>query len=256
MLSNEIEDEEVLTVAAGSADALQLFDKSYQYWKSVLLLNPETQSGWVNFLSSTQYFNDGNAFSEAFHAGIQSQRLNDAFMETALSLAIKFSDELIFKHALEQLLRHESEFALTVLSTIHDTGLVIHAAFCIKNMSYHQALSTSYKDKLHDVFVAWNNTALSLHSVDDFVSLSTSLVYTFSAFMVYPHARISRFNNEVKTAWREKLREMYEREDYENIPVGAKIVWPLLEFDPVSTVYCARTLVNLGAGRMRARWPT
>ncbi|MDM3317421.1 Vi polysaccharide biosynthesis protein TviD [Citrobacter sp. Ce006] len=247
MLSNEIEDEEVLTVAASSADALQLFDKSYQYWKRVLLLNPVTQSGWVSFLSSTQYFNGGNAFSDAFQAGIQSQCLNDAFMETALSLAVKFRDELIFMQALEQLLRHESEFALTVLSTIHDTGLVIRTAFCIKNMNYQQALSTSYKDKLHDVFEAWNNTALSLHSVEDFVSLSTSLVYSYSAFMVYPHARISRFNNEVKAAWRDKLREMYEREDYENILAGAKIVWPLLEFDPVSTVYCARTLVNLGA---------
>lgn len=69
---------------------------------------------------------------------------------------------------------------------------------------------------------------------DDFVSLSTSLVYSYSAFMVYPHARISRFNNEVKMAWREKLREMYEREDYENILAGAKIVWPLLEFDPLA----------------------
>lgn len=247
MLSNEIEDEEVLIVAASSADALQLFDKSYQYWKRVLLLNPVTQSGWVNFLSSTQYFNDDNAFSEAFQSGIQSQCLNDAFMETALSLAVKFSNELIFMQALKQLLRHESEFALTVLSTILDTGLVIRTAFCIKNMSYHQALSTSYKDKLHDVFEAWNNTALSLHSVDDFVSLSTSLAYSYSAFMVYPHARISRFNNEVKAAWRDKLREMYEREDYENILAGAKIVWPLLEFDPVSTVYCARTLVRVGA---------
>ncbi|MGJ2492021.1 Vi polysaccharide biosynthesis protein TviD, partial [Salmonella enterica subsp. enterica serovar Paratyphi A] len=77
--------------------------------------------------------------------------------------------------------------------------------------------------------------------------LSTSLAYSYSAFMVYPHSRISRFNNEVKMAWRDKLREMYEREDYENILAGAKIVWPLLKFDPVGTVYCARTLVNLGA---------
>lgn len=247
MLSNEIEDEEVLAVAAGSADALQLFDKSYQYWKRVLILNPVTQSGWVNFLNSTQYFNEGNAFSEAYHAGIQSQCANDAFMETALTLAIKFNDELIFMQALERLLRVESEFALTMLPKIHDTGLVIRIAFCINNMSHHQALSTSYKDRLHDVFVAWNNTALSLHSVDDFVLLSTSLVYSHSALMVYPHARISRFNNEVKTAWREKLKEMYDCEDYENILAGVKIVWPLLEFDPVSTVYCARTLVNLGA---------
>ncbi|EDT6685213.1 Vi polysaccharide biosynthesis protein TviD [Salmonella enterica subsp. enterica] len=247
MLSSEIEDEEVLSIAASSADALQRFDKSYQYWKRVMLLNPESQSGWVNFLSSTQYFNDGNAFSEAFHTGIQSRCLNDAFMETALSLAIKFSDELIFTHALERLLRHESEFVLTVLSTIHDTGLVIRTAFCIKNMIYNQELSTSYKDKLHDVFEAWNNTALSLYSVDDFVSLSTSLVYSYSAFMVYRHARISRFSNEVKTTWREKIRKMYERGDYENILTGTKIVWSLLEFDPVSTVYCARALVNLGA---------
>jgi len=245
MLSNEIEDEEVLTVAADSTDALQLFDKSYQYWKRVLLLNPATHSGWINFLNSTQYFSDGTAFTEAFNAGVQSTCLSEAFMEKGLSLAIAFNNELIFRQTLEWLLQHESAFALTALSEIPDTGLIFRAASSIKNMSHQFTLSSSYKHKLYDVFVAWNNTALSLHSVDDFVSLSTSLVYTYSAFIVYPHARISNFNNEVKTAWREKLKEMYESEDYENIIAGAKIVWPLLEFDPVSTVYCARTLVKL-----------
>lgn len=110
MLSNEIEDEEVLAVAASSADALALFDKSYQYWKRVLLLNPVDPDGWVSFLSSTQFFNDGSAFSAAFYTGIPSQCLNEAFIETGLSIAIKFSDELIFIQTLERLLRQESEF--------------------------------------------------------------------------------------------------------------------------------------------------
>lgn len=245
MLTNEIEDEEVLSTAAYSADALQLFAKSYQYWKRVLLLNPAPHTHWNNFLRSTQHFTEGTTFAEVFHAGIQAQCFSAPFMETGLRLAVTFNDEKIFKHTLEWLIQHESEFALTILSTIPDTALIITAASCIKNINHHSSLSTSYKSKLHNIFVVWNNAALSLLSVDDFVSLSKSLVYTYSALLVYPNARISIFNRKVKVVWREKLKEMYESRDYENILAGARIVWSLLEFDPVSTIYCARTLVYL-----------
>ncbi|WP_304363445.1 hypothetical protein [Budvicia aquatica] len=40
MLSNEIDDEEVLTIAAQASDALGRFDVSWQYWKRVLQFNP------------------------------------------------------------------------------------------------------------------------------------------------------------------------------------------------------------------------
>jgi len=242
MLSNEIEDEDVLTVAADSADALQLFERSYQYWKRVLLMNSATPSGWVKFLNSTQYFSEGTAFSEAFHAGVQSQCLNESFMETGLSLSISFKDEAIFKQTLEWLLQRESAFVLSALTTITDTGLIISAASCIKNLSHHLTLSTSFKNKLHNVFMMWKNMALSLHSADDFATLSTSLVYACSASSVYPH--ITSLNNSIKKTWRDKLKKMYEQKEYEDILVGVRIVWPLLEYDPVSAINCARALIN------------
>ena len=253
MLSNEIDDEEVLTIAAQASDALGRFDVSWQYWKRVLQFNPSVHEGWVNCLRSTGYFADDRAFVDTFYAGMASRCVSVAFIETGLSLAIAFHHEPIFTQALAWLLQHQSDVALTTLSDMTDTGLIISAASCIKNGSHHGAFSTAFKSQLHDLFVRWHAKAREHHCVDDFVSLSTALVYTYSALTVYPHAGISHVHHEVKSAWRQKLKATCEDNDVDTMMAGANIVWPLLEFDPVSTITIARVFVSRDAWKEACR---
>lgn len=249
MLSNEIEDEEVLTVAAESTDALELFDKSYQYWQRILMLNPAAPSGWTHYLRSAKYFDNGSSFASVFHKGVKLQGENLQFMETALTLAALLNEDQIYAQALEWLLEQESAHAMSTVSAVPDTGLVIKAALCIKSLNSGAVLSSKFRDKLHAVFVAWNSKAIELSSADDFISLSTSLVYSYSVAIAFPYSHDVGFNNELKSVWRETLKGLYERKEFENITAGARIAWHLLEFDPICAIYCARAFIHLDQHR-------
>lgn len=245
MLSNEIEDEEVLTVAAESTDALEIFDKSCQYWQRILVLNPSAPSGWVQYLKSTRYFDNGASFALVFRKGVKLQGENLQFMETALTLAALLHEDQIYAQVLEWLLKQESEHAISSITAMHDTGLVIKAALCIKSLNSGSELSSKFRDKLHAVFVAWNSKAIALSSADDFISLSLSLVYSYSVAIAFPYYHVAGFNNGLKSVWRENLKGLYEKQAFENITAGARIAWHLLEFDPICAIYCARAFIQL-----------